>query len=373
MKLFYFSGSTIPSTFANSVHVMKMCAAFSKAGHNVTLFGKGQGGAKIFDQYAVPNNFKLALAPQINIRKIGGFIRLAYTLLKSKTLGKPDLIYGRDLWTLSAISNTKKPIVLELHEIPPKGNRSEKLLKKILNAHNLLGIVVISEGLKQDLLSFHPFAEEKILVAHDGADLPLEELIPIDLKTPPNTEYQIGYGGSLYPGKGIEIIISIAEAMPNIGFHIFGGPNSELDKWKNSAPPTNIIFYGHIDQKSLQAHLSVCDALIAPYMAKIKINTGADIARWISPLKLFEYMALNKPILCSDIPALHETMEHKQNCLMAPPEDIAKWCQNITDLKNSPNLANEISKNAFQDLVTKYSWDIRAKNILQFLQKLSQS
>ena len=37
MKLVYFSNSTIPSKAANSIHVMKMCNAFSKNGHSVHL------------------------------------------------------------------------------------------------------------------------------------------------------------------------------------------------------------------------------------------------------------------------------------------------------------------------------------------------
>ena len=37
MKILYLSSSTIPSRKANSIHVMKMCQAFSQLGHNVEL------------------------------------------------------------------------------------------------------------------------------------------------------------------------------------------------------------------------------------------------------------------------------------------------------------------------------------------------
>lgn len=37
MKIVYISSSTIPSRTANSIHVMKMCQAFSKNGHQATL------------------------------------------------------------------------------------------------------------------------------------------------------------------------------------------------------------------------------------------------------------------------------------------------------------------------------------------------
>jgi len=37
MRLFYFFGGPIPSREASSVHVMKMCQAFARNGHDVTL------------------------------------------------------------------------------------------------------------------------------------------------------------------------------------------------------------------------------------------------------------------------------------------------------------------------------------------------
>ena len=38
MKIVYISNSTIPSRAANSIHVMKVCQAFSDLGHEITLF-----------------------------------------------------------------------------------------------------------------------------------------------------------------------------------------------------------------------------------------------------------------------------------------------------------------------------------------------
>lgn len=349
---------------------MKMCAAFAAHGNDVTLFGKGKGGSDVYTRYDVPESFKLALSPHLDIPQIGGFVRLAFTLMKAKFVGKANIIYGRDFWTLAAMAGKKVPIMLELHEIPKAGSKSEKLVRKILTAPNLLGLVLISEGLKQDLLAFHPYAEDKILIAHDGADIPAKPITPAALNIPKDTDFQIGYGGSLYPGKGVEIIIEIAKAAPYIGFHICGGPESELQKWKALGLPDNIVFYGHIDQKFLQSHLTACNALIAPYMPKIEINTGADISRWISPLKLFEYMALEKPILCSDLPVLHETMTHKQNALLATPQKIDEWLANIEYLKSDVTLSKSLTDKAFQQIQTEYSWHKRAEKILLHIQDL---
>lgn len=370
MKLFYFSGSTLPSGYANAVHVMKMCAAFARAGTDVTLFAKGRRHENLHALYDVPKNFTLRLAPPVKIPLLSGLMRAGFTLWQSRG-GKPDFIYGRDLWTIAAMAGSQAPMALELHEIPRTGGVAERLLRHILKARNLRGVVVISESLKADLLRFSAFPAARILVAHDGSDMPDKPVQPRELTDIPGTSFQIGYGGSLYKGKGVELIAQIAALCPDTGFHIIGGPEAERQKWEAQNPPANIRFYGHKPHAELKRYLAACDALIAPYMPHIHINTGTDIARWISPLKLFEYMALQKPILCSDLPVLREVMEEGRNGLLADPLAPSAWAANIARLRGEKSLGHNLAAAAFDDLRTRYNWDIRTRDILSFLRPLS--
>jgi glycosyltransferase involved in cell wall biosynthesis len=365
MKLLYFSGSTLPSTYANAVHVMKMCAAFAAQGHKVTLYAKsGKGQGNVFEYYDVPANFEIIRSPNLHIPGLSGFLRSTYTLFYKKSA---DLIYGRDLWTMAAAAGTSTPIAFELHEIPHKAFQ-KSMLRRILKAKNLKGLVVITQGLKADLLVFAPeFSASKILVAADGADIPQTPIAHISAESIEGTDFQIGYGGSLYPGKGVELIIRVAALAPHIGFHVFGGPDSEKQKWLAQNPSANIRFYGHIPHSELKSRLAVCDALIAPYMPAIHIGTGANISLWISPLKLFEYMALKKPILCSDLPVLREVMEHGRNALLTDPEMPERWVLAIEQIRSAPETGLKLALAAYQDLEACYSWDQRAKAIMKRL------
>ena len=53
MKIFYMSGTRLPSQDSHPIHVMKMAQAFGKAGHDVTLFAQGSGAASedLFEIY----------------------------------------------------------------------------------------------------------------------------------------------------------------------------------------------------------------------------------------------------------------------------------------------------------------------------------
>jgi glycosyltransferase involved in cell wall biosynthesis len=366
MKIHYISGSILPSSYANAVHVMKMCAAFAAPGHDVTLFAKSGGGADdaVFAHYGVRQNFHLARSPHIRIPGLSGAVRILHFFLKANPA---DLHYGRDLWLMALLSNRKTPLVLELHQIPERPLQ-QKALRLILQSRALRGIVVITKGLSDDLRAFAPsLPPEKILIAPDGADLPESPITPEPLEPIPGTAQQTGYAGSLYPGKGLELIIEIANRAPHIGFHIFGGPRAELEKHQANTPPANIRFYGPRPHAEIPALLAACDVLLAPYLPNIHIGTGADISRWISPLKLFEYMAIKKPILCSDLPVLREVMQDRQNGLLANPANPEDWARALDLLAKDKPLAETLARRAFKELEEQYNWPTRARRILNFI------
>lgn len=79
-----------------------------------------------------------------------------------------------------------------------------------------------------------PYARgKKIIIANDGADVANNKYIEevrrkyfIKYKD----ELKIGYIGHLYPGKGGEIILKLAEKLPNTNFHVFGGNRKDIIK-----------------------------------------------------------------------------------------------------------------------------------------------
>ena len=65
MKILYISKSNIPSKSANSIHVMKMCQAFSNNGHQVVLLAPNnidqyeKNVKNIYRYYGVKKIFKI--------------------------------------------------------------------------------------------------------------------------------------------------------------------------------------------------------------------------------------------------------------------------------------------------------------------------
>ena len=75
MKILYISYSIIPSKFANSINVMKMCQAFANNGHDVTLLVPDKTEFRnksidVYDYYGVKKNFTIKKLWYPNLKEI---------------------------------------------------------------------------------------------------------------------------------------------------------------------------------------------------------------------------------------------------------------------------------------------------------------
>lgn len=229
-------------------------------------------------------------------------------------------------------------------------------------------LVVITRALEQEYLKLFPWlAEGRTLVAHDAADMPSDSTPfyrPIRHWPGRRGLLQIGYVGQLYPGKGMELIGRLALSMPDFSFHVVGGSRSEIDHWRKTLPARNLHFHGHVPHSQVLRYLKSFDVLLAPYQRRVETARTNDIASWMSPLKIFEYMAAGSPIVCSDLPVLREVLEDQVNALLVPPDDVEAWGVALKKLRDEPGLAKALGGRAQEGVIARYNWDNRAERVV---------
>lgn len=376
MKIIYISSSQIPSCLANSVHVMKMCQALVKNGHKVILLAKKKLKEKfnkkdedIYKYYGVNACFEIKklLWPT---NKIGG---LFYTLQCNKFLSnmnkKNTLVYGRSAYGICAAASKGFKCIYEAHT-PPDNKLHYLMENKIFKSLSFKRLVVITHALKKEYLRIFPFLDEnRILVAPDGADIPVgNDIEKKEISNWPERDktLQVGYVGSLCPGRGMEVISKLAHAMPDIDFHVVGGKEEDLKHWKEKNDKNNIYFHGFVPHGKLGAYYRKLDIVLAPYQKRVSLVGGkGDTSRWMSPLKIFEYMAHKKPIVSSNLSVLKEVFEDKRNALLCDPGDIECWKTSILELRKDKSLRKKLGEKAFKDLKDKYTWEQRARHVLE--------
>ena len=79
-KIYYISELNLPNTSAYSIHVMKMCEAFSKLGYSVDLFTiKSSDLKKVFNIYDIKYKFNI-ISIFHNFLQLNLFFRIIFTL-----------------------------------------------------------------------------------------------------------------------------------------------------------------------------------------------------------------------------------------------------------------------------------------------------
>lgn len=371
-KLIYLSKSTIPSRTANSVHVMKMCQALANENHEVILYSyNGGNDADIYKFYGVNESFNIERTKRISNSIIQPLFHLFKVTRHINSNIRPDMIYSRDLLTLFILQGKGIPFAYEAHSFS-KNNINIILEKRIFMSKNFKFLGVISRALKEEYLSKYPkILKGKILVIPDGADLPLK---PKDIKDKDMTmkEFnvnrpQIGYVGHLYKGRGIDIVLETSKKLPNYDFHIIGGEEKDIQYWSNRiGNQKNLFFHGFVPNYKLFKYYEKIDILLAPYQKAVSIGNGkTDTSKWMSPMKIFEYMSYKKCVISSDIEVLKEVLIDRYNALLVDPTSIDDWVNTIVEAVNDVDLYKRVSNNAYNDLVNKYTWAKRAKTILK--------
>lgn len=376
MRIAYVAGTALPSRVASAVNVLKMCRSLAAAGHEVTLYARGRqaDAAAVFDAYGLERRFELVLRAPPGLRLTKNLSYPAQVAREMARRPPPDLLYGRHAYALACAALARRgaaPLAYEAHALPKRPLR--RLAEAWLFRRPRFSLLVaISRALAEDYSACFPaLAGRKLLVAHDGADPAAVE----PGATPPPVCWpgrrgapQLGYVGHLYPGKGMETVAALAALLPECDVHAVGGTERDLALWRErSGGQANLHFHGFVPHSAVPATLARFDLLLAPPAARVSSARGREIGRWMSPLKVFEYMAAGKPILASDIPALREILRDGETALLLAPDEPGLWADAARALLRDHGRAAALGERARAAFLADYTWDARAARILAHL------
>lgn len=370
MKITYISNSVLPSPHANAVHVMKMADALAKLGNNVTLFArKGEGeaeGRDVLRAYSVSEEFRLRRISVGSVPILSGLTYAKRVLNETAADSSIDLIYSRACLAIQGHCSSKIPLIFEAHSLP-KGYGRRWMEQRLFDASNFRALVVISKALRDDYLKLFPSLRGKrIIVAHDAANRIPAVASSVEPSRAGDIKFHVGYVGHLHEGRGIEVIEALAKAFPNIGFNVVGGIARDVEIWKSrTSTLLNLVFHGFKAHSDLPQFYAGFDVLLAPYQQKVQVAGGRDTSRWMSPMKIFEYMSSGRPIIASRLPVLEEVLKDEVNCLLVEPDNITQWIAALQRIITTESLRHQLAATAFKEFTELYTWERRAQTVLK--------
>lgn len=384
MRVAVAAPSEIPARRANTMQVMKMAQAIASLGHEVRLAVPTADSSRAFEgaaweelarHYGLQTRFKLEwLVINARLRRYDYGYR-SYTWARE---WGAELLYTRLPQAAAIASLAGMPTIYEVHDIP-QGWAGPLLLRAFLRGKGKRRLVVITHSLLDDLVDrFGALAGEPFtLVAPDGVDLSRYEKLPaksearrkiqdslgLELKS---DAFVAGYTGHLYRGRGVELLLNVASQLPETAFLFAGGEPQDVERLVMETQLRqlkNVIVTGFIPNAELPTYQAACDALLMPYQRHVAGSSGGDIARYLSPMKLFEYMACGRPILSSNLPVLREVLD-QDSAILLPPDDAVAWASALRELSTDSQRQNALGKKA-RLKADQYSWEGRAQRVLE--------
>jgi glycosyltransferase involved in cell wall biosynthesis len=377
MKIALVAPSFIPSTRANTIQTMKMADAFAGLGNQVCVWVPGHdpqaGSGDLAQHYGLRHSFEIRYIDTIHVLRRYDF---GWRAFKAAQRWKADLLLTRLPQAAAFASRAGFPVVYEAHDLPG-GRMGRFLFRAFLAGRGARGLVAISHALASDL---HPHFSAPLpggftKVLPDGVDLERYQDLPDAaharrLLGLPET-FTAGYTGHLYAGRGIALILALAHALPEMQFLIVGGRSEDVDQVERQAS-ANVTLTGFVPNAQLPRYQAACDVLLMPYQNTVAASSGGNIAAYLSPMKLFEYLASARPILASDLPVLSEVLVHQENALIMPAADITLWAEALQALEKDSSLVRRLSASA-RAAAEEHTWDRRAAAILSFDKSLTRA
>jgi glycosyltransferase involved in cell wall biosynthesis len=354
------------------MQVMKVCQALTQLGHEVKLLVPGQQNHiwnELESIYGVKVPFQIDWLPSRSfLRKLD----FNWAAVRRARKDNSQVVYTRLLWAAVFALMRGLPVILEMHEVP-SGRFAPHLYRTYLSKPGRRLTVFITHALQTEIESrlcvqHHP---SETLIAPDGVDLERYAALPAPEEARAALSLQNNftavYSGGFYAGRGLEILFDLAAAFPQINFLWIGGQPAVVDSWRErvySAGLRNVTLTGFVANQQLPLYQAAADVLLMPYRQKVAGSSGGDISSVTSPMKLFEYMACGRAILCSDLPVLHEVL-NENNAVFYPPDNLAAMSAAFTRLREDVHLRITLGKQVRQD-VLQYSWQTRMQRILDF-------
>jgi len=239
-------------------------------------------------------------------------------------------------------------------------------------------VVVVSKAMNEELVA-QGIEAKKILVNPNGVDperySPLVDGSLVREKYALLGKVVIGFIGTFGKWHGAEVLAEafglllrqFPEYKDRVRLLMIGdGVMMPLVKEKiiqlEMAP--HCILTGLIPQEEGPEHLAACDILVASHVPN---PDGTPF--FGSPTKLFEYMAMGKGIVASDLDQIGEVLMHDVSAWLVKPGDAASLMQGLKVLIDDGQKRERLGRAAREEVVAKYTWKEHTHKIIEKLKE----
>lgn len=242
------------------------------------------------------------------------------------------------------------------------------LLLEYVAVHSADHVVCVTLWIKENLAS-RGIPPTQLSVVENGADITVFKYINNAkhvLGLDPDKQY-VGYTGTLKAWQGLEYILDavpyILEKKRDTEFLIVGG--GELFHWLQKTIKekklSNITVTGEIEHKKVPLYISACDVCL---LLKKPLSSG------YSPLKLYEYMACERPVVASTVKGF-ECLEREHAGILVDQTNPKEVAEAVVMLLQDEKLRHIMGKRGREHVAKNHTWKKVAEKVSKICQMVA--
>jgi glycosyltransferase involved in cell wall biosynthesis len=370
-------------------HISGVLGGFRRSGMRVGLVTGSQPPPQIRDsvddlEVAEPEPSGARLTPELARLASNRTIRRAAGRLVAR-LGRPGLIYQRHaaLRTVGVelAESYNAPLVLEwngsaswvfahwAHAAKPLKEPTLSLIdtveRHVVRSADLIAAVSNEAG---QMALQAGATTSRLITSPNAVDLRAVDSALRANSNPRDDQPLIGWVGSFGGWHGADLLVRAVRHLPPEARVLMIGEGRERPACQRLAGELGVfdrvIWKGRTQHDEALRLLAGCDVLVAP---TVGLATGEPF--FGSPTKLFEYMALARPIVASRLGQISEILEHDHSAVLVTPGDEKELGKAIGSLLAEPARSRRLALEARRQVETAHTWDHRAAMIRSSLEQ----
>ncbi len=183
----------------------------------------------------------------------------------------------------------------------------------------------------------------------------------------------VGYVSNLSRREGVDFLLRAVALLRADGVDVgcvVCGDGPELDGLRELAGELgiwqNVRLLGRIPHEEIQSYYELIDVFVVP-----RRNDRA--ARFVTPIKPFEAMALARPIVMADLPALREIIDPPSRGCVFAPEQPSALAEALRPLIENPDSRAQLGQMAREWVVRERSWAANAARYVDLYASLLEN
>lgn len=176
-----------------------------------------------------------------------------------------------------------------------------------------------------------------------------------------NGKKVIGFVGGFYPWHGLDFLLkaisNVERKINNICLFLIGeGPERETLKQmsKKLKICTELIFPGSVAYVELPKYIKAMDICVMP---------GSN--NYGSPMKIFEYMAMGKPVVAPRLAPIEDVINDNVNGMLFQQNDSSSLEGCLLELINNDEKRKRIGQEARKTVFLRHLWKHNAEKVIQ--------